>query len=72
MRGSVSVSLRVPESDHHTENLQFLKVLKKQKKIDCTVSPKGGARMATQTVQLLCVAILDDPLGDTVHSNCKT
>ena len=27
MRGSVSVSLRVPESDHHTENLQFLKVL---------------------------------------------
>ena len=42
MRGSVSVSLRVPESDHHTENLQFLKVLKKQKKSIVLYLLRGG------------------------------
>ena len=42
MRGSVSVSLGVPESDYHTENLQFLKVLKKQKKSIVLYLPRGG------------------------------
>ena len=43
MRGSVPVSLRVPESDHHTENLQFLKVLEKQKKSIVLYLLRGGA-----------------------------
>ena len=42
MRGSVSVSLLAPESDHHTENLQFLKVLEKQKKSIVLYLLRGG------------------------------